>query len=481
MNSDRETLIELMLAGELSEAQRVQLSDLAAVDAAVAEEILDQMWLEPLLRDSLSRDPDTFVRRIEAAFERDDADSTEFTDQILDAWSDRVAQRSRSRRMRTVSAIALSALVFVAVVFLRQDSGKELLAATFRLQHSIGSVSIVGSDGNSREAEPGVSLKPGDTVITQGESSAVLTCSNGSVLTLVRDAALRLPVNGQRGVILNSGMAVVQKSTADNPDSQMIESVMLETQHGSVEISDSQLVLATTELQTDLTVARGRTVLKISNGKSITMFSGECAIAKAESLDLRRGSPTPDEWSEDFEAGLPEGWTGHLIEKELPAGSRGAVGTARSTNADGEECHQIWSASRWEHGLAVVHPDTHLNFAYRFKKADRVLVLALLRSPVPDSATHDVQMLQPSEVTDSEQWWDVPAGQWHVASIPLALLSNPVTREHSEASSVATAFNFRPQDDACGLTIDRTWLSRGGPGRITFKPLASEADSSVPQ
>jgi len=323
MNSDRETLIELMLAGELSEAQRVQLSDLAAVDAAVAEEILDQMWLEPLLRDSLSRDPDTFVRRIEAAFERDDADSTEFTDQILDAWSDRVAQRSRSRRMRTVSAIALSALVFVAVVFLRQDSGKELLAATFRLQHSIGSVSIVGSDGNSREAEPGVSLKPGDTVITQGESSAVLTCSNGSVLTLVRDAALRLPVNGQRGVILNSGMAVVQKSTADNPDSQMIESVMLETQHGSVEISDSQLVLATTELQTDLTVARGRTVLKISNGKSITMFSGECAIAKAESLDLRRGSPTPDEWSEDFEAGLPEGWTGHLIEKELPAGSRG--------------------------------------------------------------------------------------------------------------------------------------------------------------
>lgn len=481
MNSDRETLIELLLAGELSEAQRVQLSELAAADDSVAEEILDQMWLEPLLRDSLSRDSDTFVRRIEAAFECDDADTNQFTDQLLDAWSDRVAQRSRSRRMRTVSAIALSALVFVAVVFLRQDSGKELLAATFRLQHSVGSVSILSSAGNARQAEPGVSLKPGDTVITQGESSAVLACSNGTVLTLVRDASLRFPEDGDRRLTLNSGTAVIRQAPSDKSNSPRAENVMLETQHGILDVADSRLVLATTDRQTDLTVTHGNAVLKISGGKSITVSSGECVIAKAESLDLRRGSPTPDEWSEDFEAGLPDGWTGHLIEKDLPAGSRGAVGTARSTNTDGEECHQIWSVSQWEHGLAVVHPDTHLNFSYRFKKADRVLVLALLRSPVPDSAAHDVQMLQPSEVPDSEHWWDVPAGQWHVASIPLARLSNPVTREHSEASSVATAFNFRPQDDACGLTIDRMWLSRGGPGRITFQPLTPEADSSVPQ
>ena len=37
MNSDRETLIELLLAGELSDAQRVQLSELAAADAAKAD------------------------------------------------------------------------------------------------------------------------------------------------------------------------------------------------------------------------------------------------------------------------------------------------------------------------------------------------------------------------------------------------------------------------------------------------------------
>ena len=481
MNSDRETLIELLLAGELSDAQRVQLSELAAADASVAEEILDQMWLEPLLRDSLSSDPDTFVRRVEATFECDDADTTQFTDQLLDAWSDRIAQRSRSRRLRTVSAIALAVLAFVAIVFFRQDSSQELLAATFRLQYSIGSVSIVGSDGNAREAEPGVSLKPGDTLITQGESSAVLTCSNGTVLTLVRDTSLRFPVGGDRRVTLNSGTAVVGEARSDKSNSPKTETVMLETQHGILDVADSQLVLATTERQTDLTVTHGHAVLKISGGKSITVSSGECAIAKTESLDLRRGSATPDEWSEDFEAGLPDGWTGHLIGKDLPAGSRGAVGTARSTNADGEDCHQIWSVSQWEHGLAVVHPDTHLNFAYRFKKADRVLVLALLRSPVPVSAAHDVQMLQPSEVPDSERWWEVPVGKWYVASIPLARLSNPVTREHPEASSIATAFNFRPQDDACGLIIDRMWLSRGGPGRITFQPLTPEADSSGPQ
>lgn len=31
----------------------------------------------------------------------------------------------------------------------------------------------------------------------------------------------------------------------------------------------------------------------------------------------RKRSSSPDEWSEDFESGLPKGWTGHMIQRDL--------------------------------------------------------------------------------------------------------------------------------------------------------------------
>jgi hypothetical protein len=48
-----------------------------------------------------------------------------------------------------------------------------------------------------------------------------------------------------------------------------------------------------------------------------------------------------------------------------------------------------------------------------------------------------------------------------VRTIPLWRSSHPATQEHPSKSFVATAFNFRPQDDACGLVIDRMWITRG--------------------
>lgn len=471
MNDDRNQLIELLLSGELSADQRAELCRLAVADESVAEEVLDQMWLEPLLRDSLGEDADAFVRRVQAVFDCDDDSSSQFTEQVLDAWTTRVERRSRRNWTRIGGGALVAVLLLATFLFFQEDSGHQVQAASIQLHHATGNVRVTGIDGESREAVPGELLTPGDTLTTTGESSATLVCQDGSRVTVTRDASLSWPAGRPHSVVLNTGAAVVTKSSTNQPATGDGEPVVIETQHASLLAPDARLLLATSNRQTDVSVARGQVTLKVSGGESVTVVAGACAVANGDSVELRRGVATPDEWAEEFESGLPPGWVGHPIVKNLPTGSRGAIGTAALKNEQDEDCHQIWSSAEWGHGLGVVHSDTCLNFVYRFKQADRVQIMTLLRSPMPESPTSDIHILQPSDVPPNERWWDIPSNEWYVASIPLSHLSNPVTRDHPKASHVVTAFNFRPQDHACGLVIDRMWLTRGGPDRIEFNRI----------
>jgi hypothetical protein len=471
MNDNRDKLIELLVSGELTVEQRAELCRLAVADDLVAEEVLDQMWLEPLLRDSLGEDADAFVRRIEATLDCDDANAAEFTGQVMDAWSNRVEQRSRGKWTRFGGGVVLAALLLAGILIFENGSGQHVLAASIQLQHATGDVQVAGVDGQSREAVPGTKLAPGDTLTTSGESSATLLCHDGTRLTVTRDASVSWPAGRPGSVVLNSGAAVVTKTPNRQSAASDEKRVLIETQHASLEAADARLLLATSDRRTDVSVESGEVRFQVSGGESVTVVAGACAVAMGQTVELRRGVATPDEWTEEFESGLPPGWVGHAIAKDLPTGSRGAIGTAALKNLDDEDCHQIWSSSEWGHGLGTVHSDTSLNFVYRFKQADRVQIMTLLRSSMPESPNADIHILQPSDVLPTERWWDIPSNKWYVASIPLSQLSNPVTLDHPQALQVVTAFNFRPQDHACGLVIDRMWLTRGGTDCIEFEPL----------
>ena len=471
MSDNREELIELLLSGELTVEQRTELFRLAVADESVAEEVLDQMWMEPLLRDSLTEDADAFVRRVEASLDCDDANAAEFTEQVLDAWSNQVEQRSRSKWARYGGGVVVAALLLAGFLVFQNGSGQRVLAASVELRHALGNVRIIGVDGESREAVPGTKLAPGDTLTTSGESSATLLCHDGSRLTVTRDASVSWPAGRPHSVVLNSDAAVIATTNAEESPANGEKPVLFKTQHGSLESDEARLLLATSDRQTDVSVESGEVKFQIFGSDAITVVAGECVVARDESVELRPGVASSDEWREEFEAGLPQRWVGHPITKDLPAGSKGAIGTAALKNADDDDCHQIWSRSRWGHGLGTVHSDTSLNFVYRFKQADRVQIMTLLRSLMPESPHADIHILQPSDVLPTERWWNIPSNNWYVASIPLSQLSNPVTRDHPQDSQVVTAFNFRPQDHACGVVIDRMWLTRGGDGRIEFKPL----------
>ena len=465
---DHELLMELLLADELSPEQQQQLREAVANGASITDEVFDQMWLDPLLRDSFRSDADAFVRRFAATPDIDDGDTREFTERLLDAWSERTISRSRRRVVGALAGTSIVLTGMFAVLFYPNGIGTTVQAAPgIQLQSAHGTVMLVNPNGQSRRVVPGVQIQPGDTISTTGESVATIEWNDGSRVILTRDTSLTWQLDQPESAFLNAGFALVNRLTTDrrNP-------VVLRTQHTSVQVPDGAFHVATSNLRTDVTVTRGIARMQGSDGRSVQVSGGECAIAMAQSVEIRNGSPTPDTWSEDFESGLPVNWQqGNFESADLPEGSRGAVRTALSHNEDGEPCHQIWTYSQWEHGLAVVHNDTCLNFVYRFKESDEVQILTLLRSPMPDSPGQDVQILQPSDVPENEQWWDIPSGEWYTASIPLSRLRDPVSREHPTESFVATAFNFRPQNHACGLVIDRMWLSRGTSETIEFQPL----------
>jgi ferric-dicitrate binding protein FerR (iron transport regulator) len=472
------TLIELLLAGELSPQEQRQLCELIADDTSMQDEVLDQMWLEPLLRDSFQSDPDGFVQKIEAVLDGDDNDTTQFTERVVDAWTERSARRSRRRFIGGALVAACVAVAIVAgVLFYPNGTGSTVEAAPQpRLQQATGDVTLVAFDGRSRSIVPGTRIEPGDTITTTGESSATVSWDDNARITLTRDASLTWPTDESDMVKLNSGLALVDRSSpgASKP-------VVFVTQHATVELPDTNCVLATSDRQTDVTVQRGKVLMTCAGRRAVEVSKGQCGVTKGQTVELRKGSATPDTWSEDFESGLPEEWkSGELATDNLPQGCRGAVRTQKSRDENGDACHQIWTCSQWEHGLAVVHEDTCLNFVYRFKKADTVQVLTLLRSPSPDSPVQEVQVLKPSDVPDDEQWWKIPSHKWYTVSIPLSRLSNPESRKQPTTSSIATAFNFRPQNHACGLVIDRMWLARGTSQKIVFKPLETNDEEKCP-
>ena len=468
LDAHDDQLIEKLLAGGLSPEEHEKLMDRVVHDSSVADEVLGQMWLEPLLSDSFQSDPDDFVRQLESEIYGENSDSAEFAERVVSVWERRSSRRSRRR----VAGIAIGACVilavFVAVVF-RPDGGAQTIevAPVAHLQHVLGDVSLVTQDGQPRQAVVGSKLEPGDTIITSGESSATLSWDGGSHVTLTRNASLSWPSATEQGLRLKSGLVRVSQ-----PVREPLAPVVLMTQHATLESHDSDFVLSASDRQTDVSVQRGTVRITHLDGQLVEVSHGENGIAKAESLDVRSGSATPDTWSEDFEAGIPTHWQqGHFIDADLPEGSRGAVGTELSQNEDGDPCHQIWTYSEWEHGLAIVHEDTCLNFVYRFKTPDRVQVMTLLRPEVPDSPTYEVQILSPADVPTGEQWWNIPAQEWYMASIPLSRLSDPVTLDHPTESFIATAFNFRVEDHACGLVIDRMWVTRDSSSSIRFSPL----------
>ncbi len=467
MNSrNLDNLIDKLAAGELTVAERLELMDAAVSDEQAADAMAMHLWLDPLLRDCLHDDSDAFAHRIQHCVTTE-GDTTEFVERVQQRMKQKAAGRRKRWLFASVAVVALLAVAIIGSTVFRNADPRPTTPVA-RLKHVSGEVFVVTDDGQRRQVDGGDQIRSGETVRTQGPSTVAVVYSDGTRLVMLRDASITCTSHRGKTVFVHEGL--VSANVAPQPPS---EPMIVATPHAKVYVMGTKFVLASTTKQTDLTVAKGRVKFTQSDGQSVEIPEGHSATADAKSkLVAKRGPAVPDTWSQDFERGLPETCEhGTFVDEGLPVGSKGGV-TSGVHRFDGRAYHEIWPDNDWAHGQFVNHVDTHLHVTYKLERPGRVQIFSLHRIPQPDTPVAELFVLDPSDLTEGEFWWDVPAGKWFTASIPYQRFrSMPGRRKPPTVGNITVGLNFSSQEHDRGLVIDKIWVTRGGPRRIEYKEL----------
>jgi hypothetical protein len=184
---------------------------------------------------------------------------------------------------------------------------------------------------------------------------------------------------------------------------------------------------------------------------------------------VAREQPKPggDTWVSDFENASTEGWVGRWTTNDLPTGSRGALSSVTVTNTYGV-FHEIRAPERWDTGYFTIHEDTHLHFVYRVETRawfDIFLAARRVDSREPGFVLHIFR--------DQRLWSET--GRWRRASIPLSLFKRKVDERFANVPPVPgeapVHFFFSAEQNGLELSIDRIWVTRGGPGKLEIEEI----------
>lgn len=329
------------------------------------------------------------------------------------------------------------------------------------VEHDNGTIVVTSANAETRTIQSGTELHLGDTVRTQGaRSSAVLVYSDGTRLSLVGDSSLTLAGHPQKRVILHGGklFGSVVPQPKDSP-------FLLVTPQDEARVLGTSFSLGAKPRETELRVKEGSVHLtRLRDGKSVNVLAGQRAVSKTAELVLSAIPKMPEEWSENFEDGLPAGWEqGKFVTANLPAGSKGAVQAVLDPETKGS---LLVTGEHWTDGLFTIHNDTHLNF--KLKMQDPGWINIFLLTKADDG---DLPRFAGNYIFDQPVWNKQKTGQWGTLTIPLSKFRPlpPSSKNFQRVVPFQLLFSSPKRDR--GLVIDRIWVTRGGPGTVEIKDL----------
>lgn len=291
------------------------------------------------------------------------------------------------------------------------------------------------------------SLHPDDQIQTERGATATL---------MLRDQTeVRLYPSTQFLLTSESGMRVSEGHLRANVTPQPSgTSMTFVTPQAEIRVLGTELEVLSLAGRTDVAVSEGKVrVTRTADGSISDVAAAQVlSITDAGALAVTDWPESADEWSEDFDGGLPPGWTGSVLRDGLPAGSRGAAHSIPVPHA-GRTSMQIGSPVRAK-GLFAWHDDSVLHVTFRVQPPAWFHIYLYARTYGDSQAVLTYCCVKP------DLWQSVP-GEWRTVSLPLSefqLIHSSSTEPM--LGRIPNRIVFSGPSDSAGFAIDRIRVDR---------------------
>lgn len=294
-------------------------------------------------------------------------------------------------------------------------------------------------------------MRPGDQIQTDAVGSAVLVLADRTRILLGPESQMTLAARPDARVVVSSGhvTAQVAPQRADAP-------MIFVTPRASVRVLGTELELMVSKERTEIAVTEGKVrVTRSADGTSAEVSAGQfLPVDEDESLAVIDWPTPPESWSEDFESGLPPGWTGQFVREALPAGSRGALQGRAIPEAPG--LRMVAGSPLIERGLFAWHDDSMLHVTFRVQPPAWFHVCLLAR-------TYSRREPLIAWCRVDPDLWRVRAGEWRTVEIPLSEFRwTGSTQPEATLGRIPLQLTFVGPGDLPGVVIDSVRVERKG-------------------
>jgi ferric-dicitrate binding protein FerR (iron transport regulator) len=326
-------------------------------------------------------------------------------------------------------------------------------AAAVRVSSVAGEVRILRRDQpslsirNDDLQRAAVLLTEGDQIQTDRLSSARLVFFDGTEIWVRPETKLTLAASDR--VLIPCG-ELAARVTPRQPG----RSLKFATPQAEVRVLGTELEILALARRSEIAVGEGRVqITRAADEASVTASAGQFFLVP-ESGPITSGERplSPSDWSEDFEQGLPPGWSGRLVQEALPAGSRGAIGS-RPGRPFPEPILEVRSPVN-DAGLFAWQDDSMLHLTFKIQPPGWFHIELVARDYAQRAPPRTYCLI------DSDLW-QTSAGTWRTVHIPLSEFQ-PLTPASWEPTlgRIPIQIAVRGQSEAGSIVVDRIWIDR---------------------
>ena len=293
-------------------------------------------------------------------------------------------------------------------------------------------------------------LQQGDRLLTSRGSSATLQLADQTTIRIQPETEITVYPQSKDGISVPSG-SIKAKVTPQSPRNPL--TFMLP--HAEVQVLGTELELLTLPGQSEVAVLEGKVqVTRNSDGARQLVSTGQfLPVTDSEPFSIVNWPRPADEWSIDFEHGLPAGWEGQRVRHALPKHSRGAIRSI-PVQQDMQTVQKIQSP-QVPSGLFFWHEDSQLQLRFKIQPPGWFHIYLHARTyqnprPVLTYCYVDLRL------------WQTQPGAWRTVSIPLSEFRlQTYMKDNPELGCIPLQITFRGESETDGFMIDRIWVTRG--------------------